>query len=104
VDAFAGIEKAAKKMLLYTTQVSVMEKAGYFHQWQRMDESDRSNILPAPARTHCKSSAMRECWLSHPVLNSRYSVDRTEIHVLSARPKSAVASLRKMLVLKSLSR
>lgn len=48
VDAYAGIGKAAKKMLLYTTQINMMEKAGYFHKWRRMFDIDRSAILPAP--------------------------------------------------------
>lgn len=48
VDAWSGLQQSAKKILMYTTQVSIMEKAGYLHQWRRMFEIDRSDILPSP--------------------------------------------------------
>jgi hypothetical protein len=40
--------KAAAKIQRYTTQVTMIEKTGYMHQWRRLFEIDRTAILPAP--------------------------------------------------------
>lgn len=48
VDAFTELKAAAKKIQLYTTQINMIEKAGYIHQWRRLFDIDRTAILPAP--------------------------------------------------------
>jgi hypothetical protein len=48
VAAFDNLKAAAKKIQRYTTQITMIEKAGYMHQWRRLFEIDRAAILPAP--------------------------------------------------------
>jgi hypothetical protein len=47
VDAFIKLKAAAKKVEVYTTQITMVEKAGYIHQWHRLFDINRTGILPA---------------------------------------------------------
>jgi quinol monooxygenase YgiN len=48
VEAYAALNKAAKKSDTWGMQVAIVENNGHFHKWRRLNKADRSNILVVP--------------------------------------------------------